>query len=167
AFSRYFVQKFKQSYTRKYMRDMESGAFSFPKCHDILGKYRPDVLFAAAAAPLKLELPEQAVYKKLYRDFPELRKDAVDLSSLEAPLAKQFALKHLVLSAEIAANSPRTRHILRRDLEADPAYERLKEEFMPRIAELRKQQEQTASLQQLQADEEEHLKLALTYVAAQ
>eukprot|EP00201_Polytomella_parva_P009193 CAMPEP_0175066494 /NCGR_PEP_ID=MMETSP0052_2-20121109/16541_1 /TAXON_ID=51329 ORGANISM="Polytomella parva, Strain SAG 63-3" /NCGR_SAMPLE_ID=MMETSP0052_2 /ASSEMBLY_ACC=CAM_ASM_000194 /LENGTH=150 /DNA_ID=CAMNT_0016333205 /DNA_START=53 /DNA_END=505 /DNA_ORIENTATION=- len=146
---------------------MESGVFTFPKCHNILAKFRPDMLFLQKENPIKLELPENAIYKKLYREFPELRKDPVDLNSLEAPLAKQFALKHLVLTAEIASNSPRTRHILRNNNYEDVAYERLKEEFMPRIVELRNQQQQSASIKQIQENEEEHLKLALTHLADQ
>ena len=61
------------AFLRRFLRDVESGYFEFPKCVDIPSRYRTEELKLVHPKPLPVFFPEHELMGDLYKQYPEVQ----------------------------------------------------------------------------------------------
>ncbi|GAX83007.1 hypothetical protein CEUSTIGMA_g10434.t1 [Chlamydomonas eustigma] len=155
AFFCHIRRKRSSALVYKYLRNLESGVFHIPKSFDLFSKYRTEELkLNHTGDTLCVAFPENALILAFYRKYPQIKSRPLALSSFDAPIAKQFALKQLQLMNE-------------EKLSADTAFERVEKDMMPQIMQFTRPSmgSSVSAVQLAQTDEERSLKEALAAVA--
>eukprot|EP00798_Chlamydomonas_sp_ICE-L_P017201 gene17201-23521_t len=97
-FFKFVVKKRQPAFVKRFLRELESGAYQVPRSFDVLARYNTEELkLDTRSQRLKLAFPEDRLMKDFMKRYLEAKLQPIELGSFCAPLAKQFALRQLQL----------------------------------------------------------------------